>query len=412
VAVLIVVAVAVTAIAAEFAYDRFAVSRLAGSVRDAFAARRYDEARGLVPSWIRQRPRSAEAQYYRAWLALVDQQPREAFEAIEQAERLGYDPALLSPLSGIYQARGGRINEAEPILREAFMQNRQPLLEVAKELARIYLTTYRLPLAAIAIERWRRLAPEDPQPYLWSNEIASRSDGEPSMLIRNYRAALERDPSLDQARRGLAEQLSKERRFDEAEQECRLLLRRNPRDALARVGLGRNALQDGDLDRAIQDFQSALAIDPRQPDALKELAEADLRLGHFEQACRRFDLLTQIKPYDHQIRSSYSQALKLAGDAARAGSESELAARLRKDHDEIEQLQYNLLKDPYDLGSRSAVARWLLEHGQADEGLKWTKEIFRTNPDHPPTHRALADYYERHGDPGRANYHRLRASGS
>src|SRR5262245_43274991 len=98
VAVLIVVAAAVTATTVGFAYDRYAASRLAGSVRNAFAARRYDEARGLVPRWIRQRPRSAEAQYYRAWLALVDQQPSEAFGAIQQAARLGYDPALLGPL--------------------------------------------------------------------------------------------------------------------------------------------------------------------------------------------------------------------------------------------------------------------------------------------------------------------------
>jgi tetratricopeptide (TPR) repeat protein len=411
VAVLIVVAAAVTATTAEFAYDRYAVSRLAGSVRNAFAARRYDEARGLLPRWIRQRPRTAEAQYYRAWLALVDRQPKEAFEAIEQAARFGYDPALLSPLSGIYQARGGRVNEAEPILREAFVQQRQPVTEVAQELARIYLTTYRLPWAAVAIERWRSLAPEDPQPYLWSNEIVSRSDGEPSVLIRNYRAALERDPSLDPARRGLAEQLSKERRFDEAEQEYREQLRRHPQDASALVGLGRNALQNGDLDGATQSFQAALEIDPRQPDALKELGQAELRLGRFEQACRRFELLTQIKPYDHEIRSSYAQVLKLSGKGARARSETELAARLRKEHDHLEQLQYNLLKDPNDLDSRFAVAQWLLEHGHDTEGLKWTREIFRTNPDHRSTHRALADYYQRHGDPGRANYHRLRASG-
>ena len=401
---------AATMTLAYFAYDRYEVSRLAGSVRNALSARRYDEARGLVQRWIRERPGSADARYYAAWLALVDEQPKEAFEAIEQASRLGYDPARLGLLKAIYQARGGQVNQAEPVLREAFEQNREPMTEVARELARIYLTTYRLPYAAVAVERCRTLTPEDPQPYLWSNEIVTRSYGDPSILIRNYRAALERDPSLDAARRGLAQQLSKERRFDEADQEYRELLRRNPKDASALVGIGRNAFHQGDLDGAVKEFEAALEVDPRHLDALKELAQADLRLGRFDRACRRFELIIQAEPYDHVIHSSYSRALELSGDAARARSEAELSARLRKESDRMAQLQYNLLQNPNDLASRFEVARWLLEHGKADEGLRWTREILRTRPDHLPTHQVLADYYEKHGDPGLANYHRLRAS--
>ncbi len=42
--------------------------------------------------WLSERPGSAEAHYYKAWLALALDQPREAIEAIEQAKKLGYDP--------------------------------------------------------------------------------------------------------------------------------------------------------------------------------------------------------------------------------------------------------------------------------------------------------------------------------
>src|SRR5438045_794347 len=73
---------------------------------------------------------------------------------------------------------------AEPLRRDHFGHQRGPTTDVATRLARIYLTSYRLPQAAVAIERWRTLAPEDPQPYLWSNEVAARSDVEPSVLIR------------------------------------------------------------------------------------------------------------------------------------------------------------------------------------------------------------------------------------
>jgi predicted Zn-dependent protease len=394
---------------AYFAYDRYAVSRLAGSVRGLLAARRYDEARGLVQRWIRERPRSAEAQYCRAWLALVDQQAEEAVEGIAQASQLGFDRGLLRPLAGICQARAGQISAAEPILREAFDHEREPRTEVARELARIYLATYRLSQAAEPIERWRTLAPEDPQPYLASNEVASRSAAEPTIQIRNYQAALERDPDLAKARLGLAEQLSKARRFDEAEQEYLNYLKRQPGDTSALVGLGRNAFQNGDIDGARKDFEAALQIDPRQPNALKELAQTDMRLGRFVQACRRFVLLTQIEPYDHEIRYSYAQALKLSGDDARARTESQLAVRLRNEHNHIVRLRSKILQDPNDRVSRYEVARWMFDHGHHNEGLKWAAEILRGDPNHAPTHQLLADYYDKQGNAGLANYHRLRA---
>jgi Flp pilus assembly protein TadD len=395
---------------AYFAYDRYQVSRLAGSVRGSFAARRYAEARGEVGRWMREQPHSGEAQYYRAWLGLVDQQHGETVAGIEEASRLGFDPERLRVLSGIYQARAGRITEAEPILREAFDRQREPRVEVARELARIYLATYRLNQAAEPIERWRALAPDDPQPYLASNEIASRLAAEPAIQIRNYEAALERGPNLDTARLGLAEQLTNARRFDEAEQQFRAYLARKPGDASALVGLGRNAFRSGDLDGATRYFEEALRSEPRQPDALKELAQTDMRLRRFRQACSRLELLTELDPYDYEIRYCYAQALNLAGDSAQARTANQLAARLRDEHERIVWLRSKVLADPNDRESRCQVAKWMFDHALPHEGLRWAAEILRVDPNHAPTHRLLVDYYEKHGDAGLANYHRLRAS--
>jgi tetratricopeptide (TPR) repeat protein len=228
-------------------------------------------------------------------------------------------------------------------------------------------------------------------------------------LIQNFRAALERDPNLDQARLGLAQQLSKDRRFEEAEQEFLAYLQRNPKETAAFLGLGRNAFQQGNIEKAVEFFENALSINPRDPLALKELGQIDLRLGRVQKACERLKLLSQIEPYDHEVRYSYAQALKMSGDYIQSRSELEVAARLRKEHDLIVQLRYVVLKNPQDMGARFQIAKWMMEHGHEDEGLKWTKEILRADPRHAPTHGVLADYYGKHGEPGLANYHRLSA---
>jgi Flp pilus assembly protein TadD len=206
--------------------------------------------------------------------------------------------------------------------------------------------------------------------------------------------------------------LSKDRRFDEAERAFLDYLNDKPKDTAAFLGLGRNAFQQGKIEDADHYFEAALRVDPRDPETLKELGQLDLRLGRIPQACARLKLSSEIEPFDHEVRYSYAQALKLAGQADQSKKELEQAARLRSEHDQIVQLRYSLLKNPSDLDSRFQIAKWMLEHGHEDEGLKWTKEILRAQPRHAQTHRVLADYYTRHGQTGLANFHRLSAEDS
>ena len=278
---------AIAAVAgAYFGYREYQVSRLAQTVRRRFDERRFAEAREPLAAWLAARPASGKAHYYRAYSALTVDNPPEAIAAIERSRSLGFDRERLDCLTAIYQARASRYALAESALEAAFRQGVPPRAEVAKELARIYLSTYRLAQAAEAIESWRALDPGNPQPYLWANEIATRSDVDPSVLIRNYRAALDRDPNLAKAQLGLARELSKARRFDEADQAYQAYLKQNPQDATAYVGMGRNAFQQADIDAAIRQFEKALAVSPRDAVALKELAQIELRLGRFQQARR------------------------------------------------------------------------------------------------------------------------------
>ena len=48
----------------------------------------------------------------------------------------------------------------------------------------------------------------------------------------------------------------------------------------------------------------------------------------------------------------------------------------------------------------------LLRVGEEEEGLRWLRSALRVDPTHRPTHRALADYYQRKGDKEQAEKHR------
>ncbi|MGC8641537.1 MAG: tetratricopeptide repeat protein [Isosphaeraceae bacterium] len=409
-ALVLVIAVPLCALGTYYTYVRYRASSLARTVRELTNARKRDQAKLALRRWLEMEPQSAEAHYYQARLAMDDDRPDEAFAAIQQAFRLGFDQKLLSCLMAIIQARSNYFLEAEPVLLQAYREELEPKLDVARELARGYLSSYRLNEAADPIERCKTLAPDDPQPYLWRNEIETRSAGEASTIIQNYRAALDRDPTLKKARLGLAEELANGGKSEESEREYKEYLKQNPGDAVALVGLGRNVLRRGEIEAATQYFQDALQANPRQLDANRELAQIELRQRRYEKACQRLRMLTEIEPSDREIRYAYAQALRLTGNEAEAKVQNDLAAKLRETQDLVLTLRSKVLANPRDLVSRYQVAVWMFEHGHSEEGLKWAKDILRIDARHAPTHRLMADYYASKGESGLANYHRLMAT--
>ncbi len=85
--------------------------------------------------------------------------------------------------------------------------------------------------------------------------------------------------------------------------------------------------------------------------------------------------MIEIDPFDQEVRYTYAQALKLAGDVERSNVELAAAARLRHDHEEIVRIRAGLVQDPQNVGVRFQVTKWMFDHGHEDEGLKWTQEI-------------------------------------
>jgi tetratricopeptide (TPR) repeat protein len=366
-------------------------------------------ARAAFKHWTANHAESADVEFYRAWLALAEDDVTTAANAINRCHTLGLETNRLETLAAVYASRSGKYAYAEPLLLNAYVKNLEPRSLVAMELARIYLETFRLTTATEPLERWKSLDPTNPQPYIWSNEIASRSESVPQVLIHNYRAALERDPGLDKALLGLAEQLSKDRQFEEADREFQAYLKRKPGDAVALVGLGRNAFQAGDLDSATRYLEAALAANPKNADALKDLALGDMRAGKPAKARDRYKLLVELAPFDLDIRYAYAQSLRLSGDEVHAREQSDIAAKLRADDLRINQIHNEIVAKPNDVNVRFQAAEWMLEHGHDEEGLRWTNEVLRKDPNHSATHRMLANYYAKHGNVGLANYHRLHA---
>ncbi len=387
------------------------VRALASEARQLFEARRFNEADRVLEHWLQARPDAAEAHLLRARIAYAQGRFRESRAALERARAVGIGLVSFQRLDALLLARTGQPAEAEEVLVRIVQGSDRPDPEVLEVLARLYLESYRLPLATAVLDRWGKAAPGDPTPFLWMSEIDLRAEqGGPERAVDHYREALRRAPDLDRARLGLAEALRQSHRPETAAREFAAYLARNPDDADAHVGAARAALSLGRQAEAIEHLDRALEVAPAHVEALQERAGIDLALNDPTIALSRLDRANQIDPYHAEVAYRRGLALERLGRSDEAQGERVRSERLRAEQKQLREIQRQFNQDPNNDRLRCEIAQWMLDHGQAEVGVRWLRTVLAHNPGHTQANRLLSEHYARRGDTGLANFYKLQAN--
>jgi tetratricopeptide (TPR) repeat protein len=399
-------------LAAFWLLGDFSGYRKATIVRRALAENRFEQAFQVLDGWLRASPYSAEAHFLKARLAIIQNDFPTVEQELARAQRLGYGSQAVARLRGLLLARSNRLSEAEPLLREAIESSPRLDVEVAEALCRLYLGSFRLGEAALVLDRWMREVPDDARPYLLQTEIDTRLGAKPDVIIARYRAALARDPELDQARLGLATQLARNFRFAEAASEYTAYLVRQPGDLLGYLGAGQNAVEMGQYPEAARLLDHALTLAPHDSEVLAARASLEMRQDHHEAALRYFDQAVTADPFDYQNRYQRMLILARLGRTSEASAERGALERLADEQKQFGQVSRDLRRNPRDPQLRSQAARWLMEHGHEEEAVEWANLVLSSQPAHPAMNRLLADYYRKKGQLGLANFHEAHAARS
>jgi tetratricopeptide (TPR) repeat protein len=200
--------------------------------------------------------------------------------------------------------------------------------------------------------------------------------------------------------------------LDEAHALYLALLEKGGRDADIYLGLGQTALELGDEASAVEYLDRGLALAPGKLEPLIERAKIDLRHGKLPSALAFLDRARGIDAAQIEVHYLRGLVLSRLGRQAEAREEQEIAERLRNDDEDMKKIHQELVANPRDLQRQYRAARWLFEHGHPEEGLRWAEKILKEKPGDGPTGRLLADYYQKKGNPGLANFYRSQASGT
>ena len=389
--------------------DEMTVRADAREARRLIAQRRFDEASGPLDRWLKARPGSAEALFLTAQALFAANLMDQGFLILERARSQGFPPQEIARQKAIILSHLGRHKEAEPVLTRLLLASSNPDPEADEALARCYLETFQLGRAESVIDRWIRDAPGDPKPYHWKLDLARKIKADAAVLIEIIQKILQLDPDSDQAHLALAEIYLQKHRIDEAEREYTAHLKLKPDASAALLGLGVIAVERGDEESAVRKLDRAEKLDPRDVRPLLERGKLEVGRGRFESALTFMDRALGIDAGEPEVHYQRSLVLTRLGRTAEAKAERDTSTRLREEREHIQKLLNEMLVAPGDLDHQFDAARWLFEHGHPEEGLRWTEKILRDQPRHAKTNLLLADYYEKKGSPGLANFYRLQA---
>ncbi len=280
-----------------------------------------------------------------------------------------------------------------------------PLL--AECLSKVYLETFRLGAAREVIDHWAAAVPHDAKPWLWRAEIDGRLD-DPVPVLRDYREALRRDPTLIGPRRRYAEGLWADGQIDEAEHQFSVYLEQRPDDGEAWLGAARVALARGDRDEASRLLAKGIEINPELAPLWSERGNLHLARGDAESALADLKKAARLDRHDPETQRRLALALSRLGRDTDARNSLVESHRLLREKDQLKGLRDRLRRQPNDRDAQVAAARWLIEHDHADEGLRWAKKVLTEDPVNQAMHALLAEFYQAQGELGLANFHRLK----
>ena len=306
----------------------------------------------------------------------------------------------------LLRAQTGEVDEVSNQLW-SFIDNKHPdSVMIMETIANAFIHQLRYGPAHDCLTRWIQEEPDNARPLHFRGWVLERLDDHKDAMI-DYQKALELDPGLFAVRLRVAEMLLEDKLPLEAVPHLERLRKQAPDNPEVLVALGQCRYLQGELQEAGRLLER---VEKEAPDNLTvllymaKLEELDLRPVEAERRLRR--LLEK--------DTANTEALLLLASVLRAQDRTEEAKAAL---DQFEQMKVvlesanRLLRNEAEHPTKDPAAAFeigdlMLKMGQERVGTYWLSQALKRDPEHLPTHRALAEYYEKKGDLPRAAEHR------
>jgi tetratricopeptide (TPR) repeat protein len=308
----------------------------------------------------------------------------------------------------LMQAQVGKLADVEAPLLEQLSAGGPDDELILEALVKGCLEVYRLPEAAHWATQWIGRQPQRWQPWLYRGR-AHYLNHNLGRAAADYRRALEIKPDHHQGRQGLASALLLWGQFAEALPEFETYLRNDPDDPAGLLGLANCQLELNRQGPAEEALERLLARRPDHVAALLVRARLEMARDAPDRALTWLKKAEAVAPHEGDILNALVLASRQLGRQAEAEAYRQRLDEVHKQTARMAEARRQIIRNPKDAGPRYEAGVLCLRLDQPQEALGWLLGVLDLDPNHQPTHQALAECYEKLGDAQRAAYHRSRA---
>jgi tetratricopeptide (TPR) repeat protein len=312
-------------------------------------------------------------------------------------------------------AQQGDLADMEELLKARTSPSDPEAVLVLEALAKGYLNRCWEQDALVCLNKLLERQPGNPRALLmrarvWENRARKGETERETDALHDYEKAVELNPVFD-ARLGLAGALFRVGRTWEALMEYERLRQVQAANPEVLLGLARCLYSLHEVDEARRLLDALLEQQPDHAAALLERGRLAFHAGELGEAEKWLSRAAAVASlYDCEPHRCLYQCLQVEHKDEEA---RQCFDRLRDKEESVLRVNRRILqvnREPHDVALRYEIALELLRLGREEEGVAALFLVLEQEPRHGPAHAALADYFERTGQPARAARHR-RASG-
>jgi tetratricopeptide (TPR) repeat protein len=348
----------------------------------------------LAAQTARRRDAYAEAeQHLAACLALAGMTPAIARERV------------------LLTAQQGDLDESVRLL-EAHTAPSDPEADLVLEaLAKGYVNRCWHTDALACLNKLLERRPQHPQALLlrarvWEVLARNGKTEHEADALRDYEQVVELHPSFA-ARLGLAGTLYRVGRPWDAAVEYERLRRLQADNPEVLLGLARCRFNLNEADEARRLLDDLLEHHPEHAAALLERGRLALHAGELAEAEKRLRQAAAVaSPCESEPHHLLNQCLAAEHKDEEARRSLDRLRECEANALHGERLIHQANREPHNVALRCEIARDLLQLGREQDGVSALFLVLEQQPRYAPAHAALADYFERSGQPDRAARHR------
>jgi predicted Zn-dependent protease len=328
-----------------------------------------------------------------------------AEQHLAEADRLKWQSGDIELERALLLAQSGDLAQSEFLLVAALSDGHAESAHILEVIVPCYMADFRWVDAAPLAARWTELKPGSAQAWKTRGEIAERLRKK-NDSVNAFREAVRLAPDDQLSRISLARMLIETRQTGEAAEQLQWLAIAGSTGPTVTVLLGLYREAEGKIDDAKALFDRAIAEYPSDPKAYCHRGRIDLDRGRSELAAPFLRRASELDGSDPQVLYSLLRCVKDIGTADEVREVEARWSQCEADLKRVAEVARQVSRFPRNADLRREMGEIFLRNGREADGVRWLKSALHERPDHEPTHRVLASYYEGKGREADASYHR------